>query len=484
MAASASVFALTANGAEPWDVIVVGAGTAGLPTAIFAAKRGARVLLIEKSDRLGGTLDRSAGQIAAAGTRFQSAKNIADSADAHFDDIMRISRGTCDPELARVFVDNAASTVEWLAENGFAALPEHPVRESAHEAFMTARYLWGAQRGLSILQVLKAQTEAAISAGKVSALMQTGAVELMQDNNGRVVGVIAENANGVRSEYLTKSVVLASGGCAANPVMFQDLHGVPLYARLAYPTNQGMGISLGVAAGGYVRGGEKYLCNSGSILADANYPSASFTAAALDPRSRQPWEITINRRGERFIREDHPSVDAREHALLRQPGMQAWVIFDQEILNTAPPLLPQFEKERVMGLFNAHPSFSSADTLEALAKKIDVPASGLAQSVARYNAARAKAIDTFGRTHMPMPIDKAPFYAVAIQGISVLSFAGLAVDTKMRVINDDGEPVPNLYAAGEILGAGATCGNAYTNGMMLTPALTFGRMLGQTILPI
>ncbi len=471
-----------ARATDGWDVIVVGGGTAGLPTAIFAAERGARVLLIEKSGLLGGTLDRSAGQIAGAGTKFQAAKNIADTPNAHFEDIMRISRGTCDPVLARLLADNAAATIDWLAENGFMARPEHPLLEGAHEAFTTPRYLWGVDGGRSILGVLVPKIQEAIAAGKITTLMRTGAVELMVDTQGAVIGVTTEDDSGARAQHRGRNVVLASGGCASNPTMYEDLHGVPLYARVAYPFSQGIGIKMGVEAGGVVRGGEKYLCNEGSVLTDDNFPSPIFASPATDPRTRKPWEIIVNRQGERFVREDHPSVDAREHALLKQPGMRSWLVFDQEILDTAPPLLPSLDRERLMKLFNTHPMFIKADTLDGLAKAASLNASGLLKTVASYNIGREKKADILGRAHMPLPLNRGPYYAVAQQGITIVSFAGLTVDDQLRVTDEDGEYIPHLYAVGEVIGAGATTGNAYTNGMLVTPALTFGRLLGQKIL--
>jgi fumarate reductase flavoprotein subunit len=486
-AVSAGVFMVGARATratDGWDVIVVGGGTAGLPVATFAAERGARVLLIEKSGRLGGTLDRSAGQIAGAGTVFQKAKNIEDTPDAHYADIMRISKGTVDPALARLLADHAADTINWLAAHGFTVLPEHPFLEAAHEAFTTPRYLWGVNGGRSILGVTIPKTEAAMQAGKVTTLMRTGAVELMQESTGAVVGVITENADGVRAQHKGRSVVLASGGCAANPQMFEDLHGVPLYARIAYPYSQGAGIKMGVAAGGIVRGGEKYLCNSGSVLLDDNFPSPAFASPVTDPRTRQPWEIIVNRRGERFIREDHPSVDAREHAQLKQPGMRSWLIFDQEIFDRAPALLPTMDAERLAKLWNVHPMFNKADNIEGLATLAGLTAATLVKTVATYNAGQTRKADALGRVHMPLPLARGPFYAIAQQGISILSFAGLTVDDNLRVTDEDGAPIPNLYAAGEVIGAGATTGNAFVNGMMVTPALTFGRLLGQKILPI
>jgi fumarate reductase flavoprotein subunit len=88
-----------------------------------------------------------------------------------------------------------------------------------------------------------------------------------------------------------------------------------------------------------------------------------------------------------------------------------------------------------------------------------------------------------GRKHRPLPIAKAPFYAVQLQGATVKSAAGLGVDGSLRVTRDDGTPIPNLYAAGEVIGGAALSGHALTNGMGVTPALTFGRLLGEKIIP-
>src|SRR5579884_2669123 len=106
-----------------WDVIVVGGGTAGLPCAIFAARRGANVLLLEAADKLGGTLHLAQGQLSAAGTKVQRAKGISDTPDEHFADILRISKDTVDHPLVRLAVDNAAATFDWLMDCGFEMIP-------------------------------------------------------------------------------------------------------------------------------------------------------------------------------------------------------------------------------------------------------------------------------------------------------------------------------------------------------------------------
>ena len=472
-----------AEAADKYDLIVVGAGTAGMPAAIFAAERGANVLVVEKSPVPGGTLDRSGGQISGSGTVFQRAKGIDDSPDAHYADNMRISRNTVDPVITRLFVDNAGDSINWLAANGFEALDEHPVLGGGHEYFTTRRYHWGKDGGRSILATMEPLYNAAERDERITTLMSTGVVDLIQDNAGAVVGVVAEDEDGRLTDYMSKHVILACGGCAANPRMFSDLHNMELTGQFAYPYSQGAGLTLGQSAGGYIRGGEKYLASFGTVLQDDTYPSVRETSFTSRPDVRAAWEVFVNSDGHRFMREDHPSVDYREHRLTAQSGQRAWVIADQEIMDKAPMAYAGWGKDQLMDAFDGHPMFTKAETLDVLGVKAGINPVNLATSITKYNRSIAEGTtDAFGRQNRPLPVSKGPYYAVRITGISLLSFAGLAVDDKLRVVRPDGSAVPNLYAAGEIIGAGATSGNAYTNGSMVTPAVTFGRLLGQRML--
>ena len=109
----------------------------------------------------------------------------------------------------------------------------------------------------------------------------------------------------------------------------------------------------------------------------------------------------------------------------------------------------------------------------------------LTRTVAQYNERLARGeADPLAREHRPLPLAQPPFYAIEMQGWTLVSFAGLAVNGQLQVTTPEGQPIPNLYAVGEALGAGSTSGNAYTNGMLVTPAITFGRLLGQRLLPI
>ena len=466
---------------QQWDLIVLGAGTAGMPAAIFAAQAGARVLVIEATAVTGGTLDRSTGQLSASGTVWQRARGIEDSPDAHYADHMRINNWSSDPALTRLFVDEAPETLNWLAASGFQIVEGDPVKGKGHDPFTVARYQNGPERGRSILKAMQPLFDAAVASGRVVVKFETEAAELIQDGSGAVVGVLTESGGRQREEHFGARVLIATGGCAANPSLFQDLHGTALTTLSARPSSKGHGLLLAQAAGGYLRGGEKYVPLYGGLLESDTAPSMLDASFRHDPGSRPPWEIHVNARGERFVQEDNPGHEYREHALARQPGHRLWVVGDSEILQKAPPFVTRWSAEKVMKAFDdAHPMFSRADTLSTLAMRAGIDPGGLFRSIAQYNAALvAGTPDPFGRTHRPLPIAKPPFFAVRMTGWTVFSFAGIAVDTSLRVLRHDGAAVPNLYAAGEAIGGAATSGNAYTNGSVLTPALAFGRLAGR-----
>lgn len=467
---------------QAFDLIVIGGGTAGIPAAIFAAERGARVAIIEKAPVLGGTLYLSGGLMAAAGTVFQKNEGIEDSADAHYEDIMRISNETSDPVLARLWADLGGPAVNWLADHGFTIREEHPVTTSGYDPYRVRRYQCGPEDGVSILKVVMPLLERHVQEGRVTVLTEAGAAALMQDDNGNVIGVVAEDSNGKRSDIGGSNVLIATGGCAANDTMFQELHGLPLYRHAGYPFSQGDGLSLGVSAGGYLRGADNYVGYYGSIAADEQVPSEPLVTMSIDPKVRIPWEVFVNVQGERFIREDHPSVNARDRIMDQQPQHRFWAIFDQQILDEAPALIPEWSQEKLIDAFDTHPMFARAGSIRELAVTAGIDPDGLERSIGDYNAAiEQKVNDPLDRSHRPLPVSTAPFYAIRSQSWTLKSYAGLAVNENLQVISKEGEPIGNLYAAGEVLGA-ATSGKSHTGGGSVTPALAFGRLLGEQII--
>jgi fumarate reductase flavoprotein subunit len=468
-----------------WDLIVAGGGSAGMPAALFAARRGAQVLLLEHAPVLGGTLWVATGQMSAAGTKLQRQKGIEDSPQEHFDDVMRISRNTANPDLVRLAVFNAAETFDWLYDLGLELRPEDPVTAYGHEPYRKERYCWPVKDAIGIKEIVEPLVHEEVAAGRITLRLSHEAVELLTDAEGGVRGVAARDAAGAIHHFHARNVVLTCGGYASNPEMYQELTGAPQYLDRPYAYSQGAGLRLGQSVGGYLRGMENFIGSFGAPLASDTYPSAAIGRLETFPDRRPPWEIYVNAHGDRFVREDIPSVDARENALLDQPDRRNWVIFDQAILDAAPPMMIDWTRAEMAAAFDAgYPSFHRADTLRDLATAAGIDADGLERAVRGYNYGVATGHDFLGRVHAPMPIGTGPFYAICQQGGTITSAAGLAVDASLRVIREDGSPIPGLYAAGEVLGAGQTMGKAFCGGMMVTPALTFGRLLGQSIIPI
>lgn len=157
-------------------------------------------------------------------------------------------------------------------------------------------------------------------------------------------------------------------------------------------------------------------------------------------------------------------------------------MFDQVIFDESPIAIPGFTREQMRQHFDSHPMFARAASLDELAGRLRIDAAGLKATVARYNTSVDRWQDEeFGREYLPRRIEKPPFYGVIHMGHAATSSTGVVVDGQLRVLRQDGRPIPNLYAAGEVLGSGATMGNAFCPGMLLTPALALGHWLGETL---
>ena len=490
LAAGAAVGVATAAGAQTdpttYDVVIVGGGNAGLPAAIFASRRGGKVLVIEAAGQVGGTLFLSSGQMSAAGTKLQKSKGIVDTPQKHYDDIMRISKGTANPALVKIATDGNGETFDWLMDEGLKVGENHPELGTTHEPYSEKRYAWATgepRGGMAILEILEKNLKPEVDKGNVKVLTSTEVTDLIVEN-GVVVGVVAQGEDKVGKRYRGRNVLLTCGGYVSNKAIFEQFETVKKYNDSSYPYSQGIGVKLATSVGGFVRGGNLHAPLFGGILEDNEYPSPMLQAFRPWPATRPPWEIWVNIDGKRFVAEDILSHDAVEEGILTQPGNRAWIVFDQTALEKAPQILNKnrWTPEEYAELFNSRDFFYKADTIEDLAKKAGVDAKNLAATVAEYNKAQAGGVDKHGRKHMPSPIAKSPFYAILTHSWTFLAFGGIAVDDELRVIKQDGKPVPGLYAAGEVIGAGQTMGKSHCGGMCVTPALTFGRLLGQKML--
>lgn len=465
-----------------WDVIVVGAGSAGMPLAICAAERGARVLVLDGNDHLGGQLHWSSGQLSAAGTRLQAAKGIHDTPELHLADAVRISRGTVSVPHLKPVIDGCAATLHWLLDAGYAVMPDHPIIYHAHEPYSIPRTYFGPNAAVGIFEALMPMYRRQEAMGRLVTRLGTKVTELLQEGSRGVTGVRwhSSGSSGVETGH---NVVLATGGFARNAAKFEKYTGYPLFSWCS-EHSQGLGHDLGLAAGGVLKHGDKYLCTFAGIH-NPKRPDQCMVLTHMTPQLRQPWELFVNLEGRRFMREDEPSVDRREHILQEQTQMSFWAIYDQGVVETADrPFFFGLTADELRPLWNTHASFRSADTLTGLAERCALHPAALESAVTQYNTAVAAGRDdTFGRRHLPAAVGrKAPFYAVLHHGISVVGWAGLDTDPECRVLDRKGQPVQNLFAVGEVRGFGLMNGNAFVGGMGLQPALTMGRLLGQKLL--
>jgi fumarate reductase flavoprotein subunit len=472
------------------DVVVVGAGTAGIPTAIEAADAGVRVVLIEKQARIGGMLHVSTGQFSGAGTRLQRERGIQDSAERHLADVERLSHGLAHRDLVRESVLRQGATVDWLQCLGFDFLLDSPRLVYGHELYSMPRTFQGNEDGRSILRVFERELHKRVAGGRIELRLATRLQSLTRDEHGDVSGVRVVGPGGAE-RIAARAVVLATGGYAANrdlvrrflPSAFREA----LTGCLEHAT--GDGLLVAEDAGAATTSSDTFLPTM-SLIPDPERPgfTLGYRAArlALVPAYRQPHEVWVNTRGERWVAEDTPSPQLREQALLRQPALKMAVIWDARALEVAEPLLQPVEqgwtRERIRLEAERGQFIWSAASLTELAYRMGVSTDGLQRTVVRYNAAADAQHDSdFGRQFLPGRIEQPPFYGVWSQAAMLMSREGLRVDTRLRVLDANGAPIRGLYAVGEILGASQFMGDSFVGGMSVGPCMTLGRLVGQQL---
>ena len=462
-------------------VIVVGAGTAGMPCAITLAEHGVRVAVVEQADNVGGALHLSAGQMSAAGSRLQRSKGIEDSPEQHLADIMRLGHGKADPAIARLAVEEASASIDWLEELGFPFPDDQPIIYYGHDPYTRPRTYWGVELGISVLNTVQPRFDELVAKGKIDLRLGHRLTDLLVED-GRVVGVRAETAAGT-VELRAEAVVLTTGGYAANRALFDRLH-PGLHVLLgARETSQGEGLLAAQRIGAGFRGAEHHLSTVGGIETERGQGTSNLWEAFgnTNANNRVAREIYVNPAGRRYVAEDAPSQDLQERALQAEGGL-IWFVFDEAAIDEDEPLVMGWSAEMLREQAAGGEGAWVADGIGELARRAGIDPAGLERTVAEWNAACAAGHDPLGRKALDHPIRTGPFYAVRSEGIAVISFGGVTVDGELRVTRGEGgEPIPGLYAAGEVLGAGATMGDAFCSGMGVTPAISLGRLLGRQL---
>lgn len=456
-----------------------------MPCALEAAKRGRTVLVVEKDSKVGGTLHLTGGHMSAGGTQQQTQKGIADTPEAHFNDVMDISFGTADPGLVRVATTEAPQTIAWLDSLGFEFAPESPRLVYGHVPYKTARTHHGTEAGKSILTVLMPLWEETLITENLTCLLNHTLTDLLTDGN-RVVGVKCLYEDQERLFY-GQNVVLTTGGYGGNSSFFGQRHPeLPPLKSAANPLCRGEGIAVAEQSGAATWGFDKHIGSLGGVELEPDSGIVDFWTAwamVLTSVYRTTREIYVNTAGQRFMNEDEINADTRERMVAQQPGGCFFILFEEATLN-APGLtiMLNWSTDQIRAEAEKGKAILKADSLDELAKKTGLPTSELVKTVTRFNGFVADGKDTdFGRTNPANGLLTPPFYAIKSHVSVLLTFGGIRVNEQLQVLNTNGQVIDNLYAAGETIGMAATSGNAFCSGMAVTPALSFGRILGRTL---
>ncbi len=463
------------------DIVILGGGAAGITAAIEAKAAGAKAVLVEQFDTLGGTAATSGGGCWMANTPLQEAQGIHDTPDLAFAEWVAWGRGTADEVWARYYIEHTRHDLfHWAEQNGVKW-----VDMKFQEGNSVHRWHRPDGNGFGIMAALIKSMQA-----KQAAEVLTGTrVEKIVSEQGMVCGVSARNvATGKSCEIHAKTVVVTTGGFCANLDMVLE----------AKPELRGRKVMVGSGRGAtgsghqLVREHGAYFTHMEDIwfyvYATPDYRDASGLRGLVFRGA--PGYIWVNQEGRRFHDESMTGGASGSPALMRQNPPHAWAILDTPMtanMNVADPYYQpggQTNKDKVQELLDQSPFIMKANTLGELARKMGVDEAVFTDEVKRYNNAfdaGLKNDPAFGKSLASSKrFDTAPFYGIQIFPLARKNFGGVKTDLRCRVLDRHFAPIPGLYAAGEVAGmaGGHINGKAGLEGTMLGPALFSGRVAG------
>ena len=440
------------------DVVVVGAGGAGLTASVLATQQGQKVILLEKMPFVGGNSLRAEGGMNAAGTNLEKELGLDDSTVENFtEDTLRLGHYLADPELVRTLAENSSDAVEWLktVDASFTGV-------KATGGCEGRKYLHQPEGGVAVGEYLVAKLKTQVEKLGIDVRVNTKATEILMDN-GQAVGVLAEDAEHIYT-INAKSVVLTTGGFGANFELMASFD--PSLAN-AVTTNhsgaQGDGIMMAQAIGADTVDMDQIQLHPTVIQSDGSLVSESF---------RSLGAIVVNTEGKRFVN-DLAGRDVVSQAELKQPDGYCFIIFDQNLVDHLA-----LSQRFIDGGYTI-----SGKTYEELAKNMGLSAEAqqnFVNTMNTWNQSVANGIDEeFGRNNgMDDDLSTAPYYAIKIAPGIHHTMGGIKINTSAEVIDTDGNVIPGLFAAGETTG-GIHGGNR-VGGNAVCDFIVFGRIAGQS----
>ncbi len=459
---------------QGYDVVVVGAGGAGLTAAIAAAENGAEVVVIEQENIVGGNTSWSGAGMDIPDNWVQAKQGIKDSIELYTEDTVAGGDRTNLMELTNVLAENALPMAEWLRDDvGVAFMDDFQKHFGGHTVARAIVVEGGIGSQLVMAEYVKAEELGVVFK------MNTKATALVTDETGRVIGVDAENKAGQKLTFNGEfGVVLASGGFAGNPeirVKYRPDLDESINTTNA-PGHNGDGIVMAEALG------------AGTTHMEwiQTYPFCFPTTGKISfvADTRMYGAPMVNVEGKRFINENDRR-DFVSAAILSQSDRYGYMVWDEEILTEARTL-EIYGKEYDQLVSDG--VLVKADTLEEAAAFFGIDEATLMQTIADYNGFAksyeggmdSKEADTeWNRNAKLAMIDKGPFYIEKVVPAAHHTMGGLLIDTETRVKTADDVIIPGLYAAGEIVGG--IHGNNRLGGNALTDISVFGKIAGETI---
>jgi tricarballylate dehydrogenase len=480
-----------------YDLVVVGAGNAALCAAISAREEGASVLVLERGPihKRGGNSFFTDGAIRFAFNDLEDLRKLIpeltdqeadfivmpryDESD-YYKDLMRVTAGKSDPELANQLVLQSYKTVAWMRDNGVKFQLNYDNQSFLKDG---KRNFWGGlpvkteNIGVGLIKQLFARVEQV----GVDVWYDSRAVELVTDKD-RISGVIVEQ-QGKNLVISTSSVVLACGSFEANKEMRSQIIGEEWEAAIVRGTeyNTGDGISMALAVGAQ-KHGEWSGCHS--IGTDYNAPKVGdFTKPGdIFKKHSYPYSVMLNKEGKRFVDEgaDFRNFTYAKYGreILKQPGHLAYQIYDSQVRHM---LRKEYDLEEA--------TVYEANTIEGLVELLPVNRTEFMRTIEEYNHSvqegnfyptekdgkGTKGI-TPPKTNWALKIEKGPFYAYPVTCGITFSFGGLHVNKEGEVLKNEGQPINGLFAAGEMIG-GIFYHN-YPGGSGLMSGAVFGKLAG------